>query len=436
MAQTKPAGTAPRRSEWLPVIVNLLAMAWIALLFGCHGQNVDDRGLLTSEAKTMDSTDAAASPARREWLKQTTVTRIQVWSSSSVILYPSDQPVTAVADIDAAYQFHTSGSQPDIRYDAVVFINPASGHIWAGPRTDYYIDTDGGILGLWVLEQEVRWFGSSIKAVHPGDTLQSLALRFEQQKIYLQLVNWPTQSSNLGGFVHDQFFEASPGSANGAAPHVETLEVRNGTLHLSLASPTYVFHTNILLDVKHRSLIKAADDDGAEAPASILQHLIRDIPQLRPPPQAPGSQVDAHAADNQLFTESDGSVDLFFDGNSVAGYYRLRDSPSTGPATWEDADLIVTLRVYENGDDAMKGFRELIAARTDQPPPAESISGDTAICHWLDGRTVAVNWRRIVDIQPKVKLPQSLSDALLKACLNRMAVNGASGTGQAQEPTR
>lgn len=69
------------------------------------------------------------------------MTRIQVWSPSKVIVHPSDG--STVEAKDAVYLGHTAPSSDSWRVAAVVFINPATGHVWAGPRADDYLETLG-----------------------------------------------------------------------------------------------------------------------------------------------------------------------------------------------------------------------------------------------------------------------------------------------------
>jgi hypothetical protein len=383
------------------------------LLGGCSNKPGRDQPLFAPPAKVMDSREPANSANPPDWRKRMTVTRIQVWWQSGAIIYPSDGVVKSVDAESAVYYFKTGPRSWDAaRDEAVVFINPSTKHVWAGPRTGYYLDTPDGIVGMEVLPGDVRFCDSGFRDLHPGDTLDSLARRFEQQKLYLRLLDWPIASCNPtpSDFVEPDFFCARPGASNPGEAHVTWIRLHGQTLDLTLDSPTYAYQARLLFDIKSRSLTKGIYDSGMETPPSILQHLVNDIPQLRP-------------------RDPEYGVCLNFDVHSVTGYYRLHSSPSTQPADGSDHDLSVTLSWYERDEQAKNAFAELIASRGGNPPATQpdSQDEDTGTCPWPDGRLLQRQSNRLIDINPEVPIPKDLPDAILQACLRRWA------TGQSRQ---
>jgi len=363
---------------------------------GARSPQGDDRALVTPPGEVVEPAAWPDGP------RHTTITRIQVWSLSSALLYPSDAAVKFVEAKDAVYQYHTPPRPPYDRCAAVVFTNPTTGHVWIGPRTDYYLDTPDGLVGLWLSFGDVQFVDNGIKSLRRGDTLDSLAREFERQKLYLRLLDWPSQSADpdIREFVHYQFFDAFPGSAAGGNPHVESVEFHGQTLVLRWASPTYAYHVRLLIDVKTRSLIKAVDEDGFEAPPSILQHLADDVPPLRP-------------------ADPERGVSLQFGDHSVTGFYMLRTSALTKPADESNAELSVTLSSYDDADQAKKDFQEMAAAGADKPKVTQSETDDVTSCRWPDGRILECFGRNIVDVQPKVRVPAELEEKVLNACVRR-----------------
>lgn len=264
-----------------------------------------------------------------------------------------------------------------------------------------------GTVGLWALPDEVRWADSGIRELRPGDTLDLLAGRFDQQKLYLQLVDWPHRSSDLRGFVDEEFFEAAPHSQALGTPKIVSLDLNGHVLDMELASPTDVLRARLLFDVKTRSLLKVVDNIGNETPRSVLQHLVDDVHQLQAP--APGY-----------------CVKLRFGDYSVSGFYRLGTGPTSQPPNQQDANVAVTLFWFDGGEQAQTAFRDMVDAQHGTLPATEPVPAyqSMAIYTWPGGRIVQCLGNRIVLIDPKVSVPSTVSEQLLQACLRRWASRG------------
>ena len=370
---------------------------------GCNNKPAQtDPPLFAASAEVMNtspSADSAVSP------KPIKVTRIQVWWQSGAVVHPSDNAAKSVEAESAVYYFKTGPRPHDsARWEAVVFVNSSTGHVWAGPRAAYYLDTPDGIVGMDVLPSDVRFCDSGFRDLHPGDTLDSLARRFEQEKLYLRLLDWPTASCfpSPSAFVEPYFFSARPEASNPGEAHVTWIRLHGQKLDLTLDSPTYAYQARLLFDIKSHSLTKAIYDSGMETPASILQHLVSDLPQLQP-------------------INPEGAVDVTFQKHSNTGYYMLRNSPTTRPDDPRDADLAVHLSWYEGSEQAQETFNKLVASRRRKPAATQSASEDedVATCAWPDGGLLRRSSNRIIDIRPKVSVPRDLPEAIVQACLRR-----------------
>ena len=61
----------------------------------------------------------------------------------------------------------------------------------------------------------------------------------------------------------------------------------------------------------------------------------------------------------------------------------------------------------------------MVAARADKPKVAKSETEEVTTCRWPGGRILQCFGRRMVDIQPKVRVPSELEEKVLNACVRR-----------------
>jgi hypothetical protein len=208
-----------------------------------------------------------------DWVGRTTVTTMGPWRACAVLVYAQDGTSLPLEARQAQYRFHTpptTNPNLDFSYDATVFLNPATGHVWAGQKVDYYFETPTGIVGFWPGPGgDMRWYGSAFKEIIPKERLDGLVERFERQKGYFKLHDDTIPGTDLNPFVQEDFFEPFPMSSAppGFAKIVE-MNVKNGQVFLRLESPTSQYHASVYIDIKTRKVVRALNEGKQVFPKS------------------------------------------------------------------------------------------------------------------------------------------------------------------------
>ncbi|MDB5318449.1 MAG: hypothetical protein JWN40_80 [Phycisphaerales bacterium] len=251
-AQAARPGGAGGSAAWM-----LACITAIVFLAGC---STDSRPHEQDKGDTMIHTTLDP-----DWVARTITTTTQPWKASAVLIYSQDGTSAPLEARQAQYLFHTPPSTnpyADFSYDATVFVNPATGHVWAGRKVDCYIETATGIVGFWPGPGgDMRWYDSAIKEMKPKERLDGLVQRFEREKGYFKLHEDTMQGTDLNPFVEVDFFAPFPmSSAPPTFAKILEMNVINGQLFLRLESPTGEYHASVYIDIKTREVVRAFNE--------------------------------------------------------------------------------------------------------------------------------------------------------------------------------
>lgn len=150
----------------------------------------------------------------------------------------------------------------------VVFSDPQSGLIWAGPERDAYLELNEGILGFRLIGHRIDWCESLLQR-DPNKASPDLTSRFEQDISGFTLLQSALPSSELlmkeystrlGAYIKNPWmFTNGAFSSQGATPILKELQWDTGLLKLDLTDRTKKFAATVWIDPQTRKVKKAEE---------------------------------------------------------------------------------------------------------------------------------------------------------------------------------
>lgn len=191
-----------------------------------------------------------------------------------------------VTSKEAVYEFEIGGVRPyEMSFDVTAFVDSVSGHVWVGPKQDFYIGTDSGIVGARLREGLMKW-GENMADVRLAKkaTLEEAINRFHKEVTFMKLMDNPRGFARdlknaddrknyedhltdvrhvfkfAGPFKHGLF------DARDAEVKIVAVEVSGGEVRLDLENVTDKRTGSAWIDIKTKKVTKATEDNEVTFP--------------------------------------------------------------------------------------------------------------------------------------------------------------------------
>lgn len=201
---------------------------------------------------------------------QMRVVRPTTWIATPIELYSSSASRTTINAMYGGYSFLLPRQTLPMDGSSTVFVNPATGHVWAGrAQVDFYVDTGAGILGVWQGSGGVfTWYRSLISKAENNETPQAIASRYDK------LVTPGALDSSAIGFTDARskfsphFFQQPSGSAFSVPGTILAIRLNNNVVEINLESPGGVGRGRLCIDITTKRVVKAIEQDNDVPPAT------------------------------------------------------------------------------------------------------------------------------------------------------------------------
>ena len=193
--------------------------------------------------------DLRAVEARKTWSDQTN----GVWSLAG-------QPGTAQVKENAIRFGNSPNDSFEIPIAAVVA--DATGDEWVGKKTDLYLETRSGIVGISLPRSGVLiWDRGLMRSTHSTEGVDQLIKRFETQADYTQLLKTYDPVTDLRSILSADFFTPMPEQAIAmGSARITSYTLADGKLQLTMASRIKAHTASLWIDLEKRAVVKAIED--------------------------------------------------------------------------------------------------------------------------------------------------------------------------------
>ncbi len=204
----------------------------------------------------------ASPPSGVDPLKDIVSTFKLPWKQTKQTLYSKNGKTVVIDAKRCRFQFKKGNLHP-IEISVLVFVNPATGNVWAGRDVDFYVETDSGIIGGWLPDCILQWRKSFIGKINPGERLDDIAKRFATDKTYrAELITDDDLKpiADLRNVVEPWFFAVQEGGSEPpTSARSKKFQIKDGLLQMDLVGLSAAKAT-VWVDLDTRKVVKAVEN--------------------------------------------------------------------------------------------------------------------------------------------------------------------------------
>jgi|GEM_PF-6130233 len=185
----------------------------------------------------------------------------KVWADHTNIVWMASGQSRAVMTKENAVRFATT---PKDSFDIpiVAVADNVTGNVWVGKKSDLYVETGSGIVGISLPYSGVLiWDRGLMTSMRSKETVDDLVKRFETKADLTQLIKIYDPVTDLRPALDPTFFSTLPGSAADVkGARIKSYQIADGELELEMENPARVHTATLWIDLAQRTIVKVIQD--------------------------------------------------------------------------------------------------------------------------------------------------------------------------------